>query len=53
MKLAIRVATLAFIVVAAVAGNSLPRNANVKTAFAPTGPMPMCNPFTQSCPNVR
>jgi hypothetical protein len=53
MKLSIRVAVLAFIVAAAVAGNSLPRNADVKTAFAPTGPMPTCNPFTQPCPNGR
>jgi hypothetical protein len=53
MKVVIRVAALAFIVAAAVAGNSLPKTANVKMAFAPTGPAPTCNPFRQPCPNIR
>jgi hypothetical protein len=53
MKVVIRVTVFASIIAAAVVGNSLPKNANIKTAFAPTGPMPTCNPFTQACPNIR
>jgi len=53
MKVVIRVTVFASIIAAAVVGNSLPKNGHLKTAFAPTGPMPTCNPFTQTCPNIR
>jgi hypothetical protein len=53
MKLAIRVSALACIVAAAVASNSLPRNHAIAAVHAMTGPAPTCNPFTQTCPNIR
>jgi hypothetical protein len=53
MKIVIRVAALALIAVAAVAGNSLPRASNAKMTLGPTGPVPACNPFTRNCPYIR
>jgi uncharacterized membrane protein len=55
MKFAIRVTALTLVVAAAVAGNSLPKNTTVAVMHKATvpGPVPLCNPFTQSCPNIR
>jgi hypothetical protein len=55
MKLALRVAAFTLVVAAAVAGNSIPKNptvASMHKASVP-GPVPLCNPFTQSCPSLR
>jgi hypothetical protein len=55
MKIALRVVAVALFVAAAVAGNSMSRNTYVAAlhkSSAP-GPVPMCNPFTQSCPPIR
>ena len=55
MKFALRVAAFTLVVVAAVAGNSIPKNptiASIHKASVP-GPVPLCNPFTQSCPVLR
>lgn len=55
MKIAIRVIALSFVVAAAVAGNSLPSKTSLATIrpSAMPGPVPICNPFTQSCQNIR
>jgi hypothetical protein len=56
MKVAVRVIALTFVVVAAVAGNSLPRKANLASMHPSAtmpGPVPTCNPFTQNCQNLR
>jgi hypothetical protein len=55
MKLALRVIAFTFVVAAAIGGNLLPRHtalAAVHQASVP-GPLPTCNPFTQTCPNTR
>jgi len=55
MKVAIRVIAFTFVVAAAVAGNSLPKNNVVAIPHQASvpGPIPLCNPMTQSCQNVR
>jgi hypothetical protein len=57
MKLSVRVFALVLFVAAAVVGNSsskLSHSANVLVAGIPGGgPIPMCNPFTEKCPNIR
>lgn len=55
MKFALRVAAFTLVVAAAVAGNSLPNNTVVAVMHKATvpGPLPLCNPFTQACPNIR
>jgi hypothetical protein len=55
MKLSIRVIAFTFVVAAAVAGNSLPKNSTLAAMHRNTvpGPLPQCNPFTQPCPNIR
>jgi hypothetical protein len=55
MKLALRVAAFTLVVAAAVAGNSIPKNPTVASMHKGTvpGPVPLCNPFTQTCQNIR
>jgi hypothetical protein len=57
MKLAVRVAAFAFVIVAAVAGNprpNVPSPASVhRTVMTASLPIPMCNPFREKCPNIR
>ena len=55
MKFAVRVAALTLVVAAAVAGNSLPKNTDIAVMHKASvpGPLPLCNPFTQTCPNIR
>jgi hypothetical protein len=57
MKLSIRVLALVLFVAAAVVGNSsvkISHSATVQIAGIPGGgQMPMCNPFTEKCPNIR
>jgi hypothetical protein len=55
MKLSIRVIAFTLVVAAAVAGNSLPKNSTVAAIHQDSvpGPLPLCNPFTQTCPNIR
>ncbi len=57
MKLSVRVFALALFVAAAVVGNTsvkLSHSATVQVAGTPGGgPIPMCNPFTEKCPNIR
>jgi hypothetical protein len=55
MKLALRVAAFTLVVVTAVAGNSIPKNPTVASMHKGTipGPVPLCNPFTQTCQNIR
>jgi len=57
MKLALRIAAFTFVVAAAVAGNSVPiasAHAAVRRSVMPRNtPIPMCNPYEHSCPNIR
>lgn len=57
MKLSVRVFALVLFVAAAVVGNSsvkISRSATVQVAGIPGGgPIPMCNPFKEKCPNIR
>jgi len=57
MKLALRVIALTLFVAAAVVGNSsvkISRSTTVQIAGIPGGgPIPMCNPFKEKCPNIR
>lgn len=57
MKLALRAAAFTLVVAVAVAGNSLPAastHAVVRRSVMPTNtPIPMCNPFEHTCPNIR
>ena len=55
MKLGLRVAAFTLVVAAAVAGNSVPKNTTVASMHRGTipGPVPLCNPFTQTCQNIR
>lgn len=55
MKATVRVIAITFVVAAAIAGNSLPKNSTVAVAHHALvpGPIPTCNPLTQSCGNVR
>jgi hypothetical protein len=55
MKIALRVVALSLFVSAAVAGNSISRNSTVAAIHNSTssGPIPMCNPWTQNCPPIR
>jgi hypothetical protein len=55
MKFAVRVAALALIIVAALAGNSSSKTTAVASMHQGTvpGPMPTCNPFTQNCGKLR
>ncbi|HEY9127597.1 MAG TPA: hypothetical protein VIM62_10755 [Acidobacteriaceae bacterium] len=55
MKIAIRVIALTAVFAAFVAGSSMPKNsamASMQRSDMP-GPIPLCNPLTQSCPNIR
>ncbi len=57
MKLSIRIFAFVLFVAAAVAGNSslhVQQSAMTQVAGVPGGgPIPMCNPFTEKCPNIR
>lgn len=55
MKLSIRVAICALAIFAAAAVNFSARATNVAAVHQATvpGPTPLCNPFTQPCPNIR
>jgi hypothetical protein len=55
MKLSIRVAAFTLVVATAVAGNSLPKHSTLAPIYRDSvpGPVPLCNPFTQTCPNIR
>ena len=55
MKFAIRVLVLSSIVAATVVGNSMPRTTTVASLHptANPGPVPTCNPYTQTCQNLR
>jgi hypothetical protein len=58
MKIAIRISALAFLVAAAFAGNphlSASTTGSTVPSSVPGGggPMPICNPFTQTCPPIR
>jgi hypothetical protein len=57
MKLSLRVLALVLFVAAAVVGNSSvksSRSTTVQIAGIPGGgPIPMCNPFKEKCPNIR
>lgn len=57
MKLSVRVFAVVLFVAAAVVGNSsvkISRAATVQVAGIPGGgPVPMCNPFREKCPNIR
>jgi hypothetical protein len=57
MKLTLRVAAFAAVVIAATAGNSLPNNSAHQvthiSAMPSSTPVPMCNPFEKSCPPIR
>ncbi len=55
MKFALRLAALSAVVFAAVSGNPM-SHANVSAAIhrsSVPGPVPTCNPFTQTCKNLR
>ncbi len=57
MKLSIRVFAFVLFLAAAVVGNSsvkISSAAPIQVAGIPGGgPIPMCNPFTEKCPNIR
>ena len=57
MKLSVRLFALVLFVAAAVIGNSsvkTSRSATIQVAGIPGGgPIPMCNPFKEKCPNIR
>lgn len=54
MKFAVRAVAVTLFVAAAVAGNSMSRNSAAAAIHsATTGPIPMCNPWTQKCPPIR
>jgi hypothetical protein len=57
MKLSIRVFAFVLFVAAAIVGNSslgFQHSAATQVAGIPGGgPIPMCNPFTEKCPNIR
>lgn len=61
MKTALRVITLSAMVPTLLATNYLPKNKSVVADKAVAvlqpstfpGPIPTCNPLTQSCPNIR
>jgi hypothetical protein len=57
MKFVIRTAFFILVVAAAAVGNSQIKTSTVAAAHASNvpggGPIPMCNPFTENCPNIR
>jgi hypothetical protein len=58
MKLFIRISALTLMVAAAVAGSSVTETPTVAANIHSSvpgggGPMPICNPFLQSCPPIR
>jgi hypothetical protein len=58
MKLTLRISALAFLIVAAFAGNPHVNSSQLATTVPSSvpgggGPMPICNPFTQVCPPIR
>lgn len=55
MKIALRVIALSSIVPILIVGNALPKEkamAAMQRSTVP-GPIPICNPLTQNCPNIR
>jgi len=57
MKLVVRLFALVLFVAAAIIGNTsvtIDHSATVQVAGVPGGgPIPMCNPFREKCPNIR
>ena len=56
MKVFSRILACTLVIAAAAAGNSLnkPKSLTVIVAGVPGGgPIPMCNPYVQKCPNIR
>ena len=58
MKLFIRISALAIAIAAAVAGDSVTQAPMVASNIHGSvpgggGPMPVCNPFRESCPPIR
>ncbi|HTJ30599.1 MAG TPA: hypothetical protein VL346_08870 [Acidobacteriaceae bacterium] len=56
MKTTLRVLALTSLAAAFVAGASVPKNNAIAAAVLHSsvpGPIPLCNPLTQNCPNIR
>jgi len=56
MKYAVRIAALAFVLVAAFTSASPSKTQTLAGnvhSFGPPGPTPTCNPFVQQCPPIR